>query len=138
MVIEGAPSDDGDLDLDMLAASLHADSGDVRILLKALVTRLSGALGTRIQVERAGGFLRKSEEIRRIQIRLGDDDLEVRVEGGGVECTIGRSSGGIRIRNEKVTIDEWLRRLLTALRDEAQSSQATRLALESIVMGDPT
>jgi hypothetical protein len=35
-------------------------------------------------------------------------------------------------------MDEWLRRLLGALRDEAATSEATRLALESIVIGDGT
>lgn len=126
---------DGDLDLDLLASSLHADDSDVRVLLRALVTRLSGALGDRLEVERAGGRFRKSEEIRRVSIHLGDDQLDATVDRGTLECTISRSSGGIRIRSTKVTIDEWLRRLLGALRDEAATTQATREALESLVIG---
>jgi hypothetical protein len=127
---------DGDLDLDLLASSLRADDGDVRVLLRALVTRLSGALGARLEVERAGGILRKSEDIRRVTVRLGDDQLDAVVDRGALECTISRSSGGIRIRSTKVSIDEWLRKLLGALRDEAATTQATRLALESLVIGN--
>ncbi len=129
----GAAGDDS-LDLDLLASSLRADDGDVRVLLRALVTRLAGALGERLEVERTGRF-RKSDEIRRVSIRLGDDQLDAVVDRGSLECTISRSSGGIRIRSSRVTLDEWLRRLLGALRDEAATTQATRLALESLVIG---
>lgn len=132
-----AGADDGSLDLDLLASSLQADDGDVRVLLRALVTRLSGALGDRLEVERMGGRFRKSEEIRRVSIHLGDDQLDATVDRGSLECTVSRSSGGIRIRSTKVTLDEWLHRLLGALRDEAATTQATRLALESLVIGGP-
>ncbi|MHB1553422.1 MAG: hypothetical protein ACYCSX_10270 [Acidimicrobiales bacterium] len=135
-------SDVGDggqeLDLDLLASSLRADGGDVRVLLRALVTRLSDALGDRLAVERAGSRLRKSEEIRQVSIRLGDDQFDAAVDRGTVVCTISRSSGGIRIRSSRVGIDEWLRRLLGALRDEAATTEATRVALESIVIGNTT
>lgn len=135
-------SDVGDggqeLDLDLLASSLRADGGDVRVLLRALVTRLSDALGDRLAVERAGGRLRKSEEIRQVSIRLGDDQFDAAVDRGTVVCTISRSSGGIRIRSSRVGIDEWLRRLLGALRDEAATTEATRVALESLVIGNTT
>jgi len=125
-----------DFDLDLLASSLRAEGGDIRTLLRALVTRLSGALGDRLQVERSGRF-RKGDEIRSISISLGDDQLEATVDRGSVVCTIGRSVGGIRIRTTRVGVDEWLRRLLGALRDEAATTQATRMALESLVIGNP-
>lgn len=123
-----------DLDLDLLAASLRADDGDVAMLLRALVTRLSGALGSRLEVERAGRF-RRSDEIRRVSIHLGDEQLEAAVDRGALGCTVSRSSGGIRIRSTRVSLDEWLRRLLGALRDEASTTQATRQALEALLIG---
>ncbi len=104
----------------LLASSLHADDGDVRLLLRALVNRLSGALGNRLEVEKGGGKLfKKSDEIRRVSVRLGDDQLDASVVHGALECTVSRSSGGIRIRSTKVTVDEWLRRLLSTLQQEA-------------------
>jgi hypothetical protein len=130
----GATADGGTLDLDLLASSLRADDGDVRVLLRALVTRLADAMGDRLEVERMGRF-RKGDEIRRVSIHLGDDQLDAVVDRGSLECTISRSSGGIRIRSTKVTLEEWLRRLLGALRDEAATTQATRVALESLVIG---
>lgn len=128
---------DQELDLDLLASSLRADSGDVRVLLRALVSRLSDALGDRLAVERPGRF-RKSDEVRQVSIRLGDDQFDATIEHGVVVCTISRSSGGIRIRSNRVGIDEWLRQLLGALRDEAATTEATRVALESLVIGNNT
>jgi hypothetical protein len=128
---------DGSFDLELAAASLRADGSDVHILIKVLVDQLSDALGPRLKVERAGRF-RKSEEIKSLTIAMGDDQFEAQVDGSTVKCTIGRTSGGIRIRSEKVDIDTWLNRLLTVLKAEAANSQAVRLALENMVIGGNT
>ena len=137
MSMEPANAAQGDgFDLDMAVATLQSNSTDVRIMLKLLVSQLSEVLGTRIQVERAGGRIRRSDEIKSVQIILGDDTLRAEVEGAGVRCSIGHASGGIRIRSEQVGMDAWLARLLTTLNDEAAHSEQTRLALEHIVIGD--
>ncbi len=135
VVVDDSGSGGAALDLDLLASSLRADDGDMRVLLRALVTRLAGALGERLTIERTGRF-RKGEEIRRVTIRLGDDHFDAVLERGTLECTVSRSSGGIRIRSTRVGLDEWLHRLLGALRDEAATTEATRLALESLVIGN--
>jgi hypothetical protein len=136
--IEGAgDGNDASFDLNMAVAQLASNSTDLHLMLKLLVAQLSDALGDRIAVERAGRF-RKSDEIKSVRITLGDDTLEATVEGGTVRCTIGHSSGGIRIRSEKVGIDAWLTRLLSTLQAEAANSEQTRLALENIVIGGPS
>jgi hypothetical protein len=122
------------LDLSMAVSQLASNSTDLRIMLKLLVSQLADALGDRLAVERAGRF-RKSDEIKSVRITLGDDTLEATVEGTSVRCSIGHSSGGIRIRSEQVSMDVWLTRLLTALQSEAAHSEQTRLALENIVIG---
>ena len=66
---------------------------------------------------------------------MGEDDLWADIEGGTVRCTVGHSSGGIRIRSAQVPMDEWLRRLLQGLEAEAAHSETARLALERIVIG---
>jgi hypothetical protein len=122
-------------DLELAAAQLRADSTDVRILVKVLVDQLSDALGPRLRVERSGGRFRKSEEIRALTITMEDDQFDAVVDGPVLRCTIGHSSGGIRIRSEKVDMDTWLNRLVAVLRSEADHSQAVRQALENIVTG---
>jgi hypothetical protein len=133
----GAGQGDVALDLSMAVAQLSTDETDLRILLKLLVSQLAGVLGDRVTVERAGRF-RKSDEIKSVRIALGDDTLEASVEGATVRCSIGHSSGGIRIRSEQVSMDVWLTRLLTTLQSEALHSERTRLALENIVIGGQT
>jgi hypothetical protein len=136
MSIEPANAAQGDgFDLDMAVATLQSNSTDVRLMLKLLVSQLSEVLGSRIQIERAGGRIRRSDEIKSVQIILGDDTLRAEVEGAGVRCSIGHASGGIRIRSEQVGMDVWLTRLLTTLQAEAVNSEQTRLALENIVIG---
>jgi hypothetical protein len=130
----GAGSEDAAFDLSMAVSQLASNSTDLRIMLKLLVAQLSDALGGRITVERAGRF-RKSDEIKSVRISLGDDTLEAAVDGGTVRCTIGHSSGGIRIRSEQVGMDAWLTRLLSTLQAEAAQSEQTRQALENIMIG---
>jgi hypothetical protein len=130
-----APGSDDAFDLDMAAATLRADSTDVPMMLKLLVSQLGDVLGSRLVVERAGGRLHKSDDIKSVQVSMGDDDLRADIEGGTVRCTIGHSSGGIRIRSTQVPMSEWLQRLLRGLQTEAAHSENARLALERIVIG---
>lgn len=126
------------MDLDLAAASLRADGSDVRLLVKVLADKLSDALGSRLELKRAGGRFRKSDEVRSIRITIDDDQFDAEIDGTALSCTIGHSSGGIRIRSEKVGVDDWLTRLLTALKAEAAQSTAVRQALENMVIGGPT
>jgi len=126
------------MDLELAAASLRADGSDVRILVKVLADQLADALGSRLVVTRARGLLRKSEDIRSLRITIGDDQFDADVDGTALSCAIGHSSGGIRIRSEKVGVDEWLARLLGVLKQEADHSQAVRQALEGMVIGRGT
>lgn len=123
------------MDLELAAASLRADGSDVRLLVAVLVDKLADALGPRLEVERSGGRFRKPAEIRSIRITIDDDQFDAAVDGDVLRCTIGHSSGGIRIRSEKVDLDGWLKRLLVVLQSEAAHSQAVRQALETIVIG---
>jgi hypothetical protein len=123
-------------DLSMAVSSLQSNSTDSRIMLKLLVAQLAEVLGGRMKIERAGGRFRKSDEIKAVEIVLGDDTLRADVDGATVRCSIGHASGGIRIRSEQVGMDAWLTRLLTILHREAAHSEQTRLALENIVIGE--
>ena len=133
----GAAGGDAAFDLSMAVSQLASNSTDLRIMLKLLVSQLSDVLGDRIAVERTGRF-RKSDDIKSLRITLGNDTLEAVVEGASVRCTIGHSSGGIRIRSEQVGMDAWLTQLLSTLQSEASHSEQTRVALENIVIGEPS
>ena len=100
-------SDEG-FDLDAAIVSLEGSGRDGKVLLKLLVEQLSEALGNRLKVERAGGFLKKSNEIKKVSVQLGDDLLEAQVDGPTIRCTVGHTSGGIRIKSEQTDMSGWL------------------------------
>ncbi|MHB1927967.1 MAG: hypothetical protein ACYDEN_04625 [Acidimicrobiales bacterium] len=123
-------------DMAVAVAAVLANNSDVKMLLRVLGTTLQDSLGSRVEVRHPGGMLhRKSEEVEAIVVHLAQDDYEANLEGHAVRCVVGRSSGGIRIRNEQLPVEEWLRRLLEALQQEAAGNQAARQALENIVVG---
>ena len=128
---------DDAFDLDLATASLLSDGNDIQMLLRVLVKQLSEALGDRLSVEREGGLFKKSDKIKAVDVTLGSDGYRAEVSRGQVVATVAHSSGGIRIRSEKVTMDQWVRRLLESLRAEAAHSQTARQALENIVIGGP-
>ncbi len=131
--LDGQPEDR--LDLDLATTALLAKEEDLPMLLKMLAGQLQASLADRLTVEREGGLIRKSDAIRSIDVAMGPDSFRAEVVKGRVTCSIGHTSGGIRIRSEQVAVDEWLRRLLDSLRAEAAHSQRARQTLENIVYG---
>jgi hypothetical protein len=129
---------DPSFDLDLAAATIRSNSSDVHALLRALVGQLQDTLGDSVTVTRAGGLLHKSDEIKSVEVAVGSETLRAEVAGSRVTCSVAHSSGGIRIRSEAVDLDEWLRRLLSALQAEASHSDAARQALEQVVIGGPS
>ena len=127
-------SDDA-FDLDLAVSALGADGADVQLMMRLLVEKLAGALGDRLQVERSGGLLRRSNALSRVQVRIGNSELEARLSGGSAEFNIGQISGGIRIRTERTDATTWIRTLLGLLQSEADHSANARQALEAIVIG---
>jgi hypothetical protein len=127
--------DGGAYDLDLATATLLSEGNDIHLLLRVLAKQLGDALGERLVLERKGGVLRRSDEIKSLQVSVAKEEFRAELDGGGVTCTIGHASGGIRIRNEQVEMSDWLRRLLTNLQTEAVHSQSARAALENIVIG---
>ena len=103
--------------------------------MKLLVAELGETLGTRLAVERRGRF-RRSDELSAVQVTLGNDVLRAEIDGASVRCTIGHSSGGIRIRSEQVDMATWLEAAPGCIAKGSRESETTRLALESIMIGE--
>ena len=105
------------------------------MMLRLLASSLEDALGGRLVVERSGGRFRRSEEVRSMQVTMGNDVLSAEVSGSSVRCSVSHSSGGIRIRSEELPMDAWLGRLLQGLKTEAAHSDQARQALENLMIG---
>lgn len=127
-------TDGGELDVDVLAAALRADSGDVEQFLEVLADKLSGALPGRVTVQRKRSGLRGPKRVQRIEVTLSDCRPELQLSDGVVEAVWTRVSGGIALKHERVDFELWLQRLSESLAVEAQRSERTRAALQQLLI----
>jgi hypothetical protein len=128
------PPDSAGVDLDLLAASLRAESSDLSAFVATLAAKLEEAVPGRVRVERRRNGMFGSKTVRGLSIDLGDRRLELQAEGGRVEARCSRLSGGIVLRKENVDTDVWLAMLSEGLAAEASRSEATRQALERLLI----
>jgi hypothetical protein len=127
-------SDPG-IDIDLLAASLRADSGDLGSFVEALAVKLEEAVPGAVRVQRRRDGMFGPKRVQRIALDAGDQRLELETAGAGIETTCSRLSGGIVLKREQLDTDEWLAALGGALAVQAQRSQTTRQALERLLNG---
>jgi hypothetical protein len=123
-----------DVDLDLLAASLRADSGDLGAFVEGLAVKLEDVLPGRVRIERRRSGILGPKVVRRIMLDAGDRRLELRAGDRSIETLCSRLSGGIVLKSEPLDIDAWLAALGDALAAEAGRSEKTRQALERLLI----
>lgn len=123
-----------EIDLDLLSASLRADSSDLSAFVESLAAKLEDAVPRRTRVDRRRTGMFGPKVVRSVSVDLGDRRLELLADGGAVQTRYARLSGGIVLKNEVVDIEQWLAALTEALAAEAERSEATRHALERLLM----
>ncbi|HEX3975492.1 MAG TPA: hypothetical protein VHW96_04465 [Solirubrobacteraceae bacterium] len=122
-----------DLDIDLVTASLRADTSDLRAFVEALAAKLEDAMPGAVSVERRREGMFGPKQVRRIALEASSQRLELRADGASIQTRWGRLSGGIVLKSEELSTDEWLRVLGKALADQARISQTTRQALERLL-----
>jgi hypothetical protein len=120
-------------DFDLVAASLRADSGDLRAFVEALAAKLEGALPGRARVDRKGSLLGGRKTVRRLEVDLGETRYELEHDGGAVACTRRSVVRGISLKSEALELDAWIDDLSRALVGEAERSGRGREALERLL-----
>jgi hypothetical protein len=131
--LRSVSSESAGVDLDLLAASLRADSSDLGAFVESMAAKLEQAVPTRVRVDRRRTGMFGPKTVRSMSVDLGDQRLELRAERGGVQTRCARLSGGIVLKNEEFETDAWLAMLSEALAAEASRSEATRKALERLL-----
>jgi hypothetical protein len=126
---EGAP-----FDIDLLAASLRADSGDLGEFVEGLAGKLEDVLPGRVIVQRNRRGMFGPKIVRKIALDAGPERLELlRSEDDVIETRRARLSGGIVLKTEPLDTDAWMDALGGALAAEAERSAQTRQALERLL-----
>jgi hypothetical protein len=123
------------LDIDLLAASLRADTSDLSAFVEALAVKLEEAIPGAVAVTRRRDGMFGPKRVQRIALDAGDQRLELQVAGGAIQTRCSRLSGGIVLKREDLDTEAWLHALGEALAVQAQRSQTTRQALERLLNG---
>jgi hypothetical protein len=101
--------------------------------VEALAVKLEGALPDRTTVDRAGGGFRSRKHVRGIAVRLGDGEYALALEDASVACRRRVVVRGIALKNEDLTLDEWIDAISAALAEEAGASERGRAALARLL-----
>ena len=129
MATEGAP-----LDIDLLAASLRADSQDLGAFVEGLAAKLEDALPGRVKVQRGRRGMFGPKIVRKVALDGAGERLELtRSEDDVIEMRRSRLSGGIVLKSDPIDTEAWLQAVGQALAAEAERSEQTRQALERLL-----
>jgi hypothetical protein len=120
---------------DLAAAGLRGDGAELTSSVEVLAAKLEQALPGRVKIERHGsGMLgRGPKRVRDVLVELGSSHYQLAVDGERIEGFRERKVGGIAIKREPLSPDEWIAALTTDLRAEAERSADARAALDRLL-----
>src|SRR5213594_3901787 len=123
------------LQMEMLAASLRADSTDNKAFLEALATKLSGSLPNQTRVTRQSSIFSREHPVKEITVTLGDYQYRIgRERQGPIMTQRAKVVRGIVLKTDQVPLDQWIEELAGALAQVAASSAQARSALERFLL----
>jgi hypothetical protein len=123
------------LEMEMLAASLRADSTDLKAFMEALATKLQGSLPNQTVVQRQSGLFAKEHPVKEIAVTLGDYQYRIKRERQGpLLAERVKVVRGIVLKSEQIPLEQWIDELAEALAQEAANSFQARVALEQFLL----
>ncbi len=121
------------LTFDLLAASIRADTADLRGFMEAFALKMSEALPGRVKVERESGLFSKNPRVRLIRIDLDDRRYELVQGKGGLECHEAHRVRDVILKTQTVPIDDWIDTLSRHLVAHAEQSARVRQVLQDML-----
>jgi hypothetical protein len=125
--------EDSSLELDLLAASLRADTTNLHTFLEVIATKLEDAVPASVAVTRARQGFRGPKLVQAIALQADNQRLELVRNGTAIDALRSKLSGGIVLKRERMDINDWLGALTEMLGNEARRSFQTRQALERLL-----
>lgn len=123
------------LRMEMFAASLRADSSDVKAFLEALATKLEGSLPNQTLVTRHSGLFTREHPVKEIVVTLGEYQYRIsRERQGGLVALRAKVVRGIVLKTEQLPVEQWIDKLAGALAQIAAQSAQARAALERFLI----
>jgi hypothetical protein len=124
-------SEEGDFDL--LAASLRADASDLESFVEVLAKKLEVSFPDRVRVDRKGGLFGGAKRVERVTVVLDGHDFELERAHANVSCRRRNVVRGIALKNEELTLEQWIDDLSRALADAARETERAREALQRLL-----
>jgi len=126
---------DSPLQMELLAASLRADSSDTKAFLEALATKLEGSLPDRTTVTRHSSLFSREHPVKEIAVLLGDYQYRIgRERQGPIMAQRAKVVRGIVLKTEQIPMEQWIEELAGELAQVAASSAQARSALERFLL----
>ena len=123
------------LQMELLAASLRADSTDNKAFLEALATKLAGSLPNQTTVIRQSSIFSREHPVKEITVTMGDYQYRIgREKQGPIVTQRAKVVRGIVLKTEQIPMDHWIDELAYALAHEAANSAQARIALERFLL----
>ena len=122
-------------EFDLLASSLRADASDLGVFVEVLASKLELSFPSSVRVERKGGLLGGEKRVRRLEVDLDDHRYELEADRGRVACRRRTVVRGIALKNEELTLDEWIDALSRGLAAAAAETEQGRVALQRMLEG---
>jgi hypothetical protein len=123
------------LQMELLAASLRADSTDNKAFLEALATKLAGSLPNQTTVIRHSSIFSREHPVKEITVTMGDYQYRIgREKQGPIVTQRAKVVRGIVLKTEQIPMDQWIDELADALAHEAANSAQARITLERFLL----
>ncbi|HLZ57699.1 MAG TPA: hypothetical protein VKR06_12185 [Ktedonosporobacter sp.] len=123
------------LQVEILAASLRANSADLNAFLEALAVKLTGALPNQTQVVRQNSLFSREHPVKEIVVSFSDTQYRIQRERYGPMITLrAKIVRSIVLKTDQIPMEQWIEELAGNLARESSHSEQTRAALERFLL----
>jgi hypothetical protein len=123
------------LQVEMLAASLRADTTDLSAFMEALATKLAGALPNLTTVTRQSSLFSREHPVKEVAVTLGDYQYRMsREKQGPLTAQRAKIVRGIVLKTDAIPIEQWIEEIAESLAQEANRSAQARASLEQFLL----
>ena len=115
-------------EFDLLAASLRAESSDLRAFVEALASKLTDSFPHRVRVERSGRRF-GGKRVKSVSVAIGDNHYELENNEGEISCRRRNVVRGVALKTEQLSLEQWIDSMSEALTQVAAQTESDRAAL---------
>jgi len=124
------------LKLDVLAASLRADTLQSTDLLEQLARMLQAAVPESVGISRSGWFLSKDRPIEELTVKFDEYQYQiVKQKHGTVTARSMKVVRGVVLKTTEIPVESCIEEILAELERMAAKNAQTRRALNKFVLG---